>query len=186
MQQLVFDGFVRAMADPRFHDLLAEFYDHRGKVVVRERQHVDSAVTRLLDVLALVLGDQHAVHVADGDDDAAGDVAEAVACLDHVRDLITGPNFDDAVTVLFLLCRKVGCDDRQEEPESVLARVDDFLQLLGVGELVSVSSLWQNAATADLLGQRDQLWGATRDLMGAVAYQCQLSLPLDRNVIEAL
>jgi len=58
VQQLLMDGLLRAVADPRFQELVDGFYAARGGLEIREEAALRSELRGLLRCLCAVLGDQ--------------------------------------------------------------------------------------------------------------------------------
>jgi hypothetical protein len=175
LQQRVLNNALGALTDPRFHELLGDFYALRGHLTIGDRPVLDRALAGFLDIMGVILGDQHTLRVAEGaDEQITSDVADAAACVGQVKELVAGPAFEDAATVLFLLCRKLKWEGGgHDTPEVVLARVDDFLQLLGLGASVSVAALWRDVATVELAtSHREALWTAVSGLLTAVVREC--------------
>ena len=142
---------------------------------MRDREPIAAAITRLLDVVVVVIGDQQAVRVAEGDTGGADAATEAADCVAQVRQLVAGPAFTDTVTVLLVLCRRLdwGGGATTPAPEDVLGRVDDLLRLLGVGAQVSVLQLWAQARTDFAGDQAADLWAAVSALLTTVATECR-------------
>ena len=88
---LLMDKLIRAMADPRFTQLLTDFYDTRDVLSISPAldPSIRQALTDLLGLLLTMLRDQDAVQWVEGKSLAEHtiNIAEATECVDQVRAL---------------------------------------------------------------------------------------------------
>ena len=92
----------------------------------------------------------------------------------HARceEFVCGSGLQDAATVLFIFCSKLGLDGNGNaylHPTDVIQRLDDFLQLIGLHE-VSILQLWENAV--EDTDQRKSLFDTVMAVVSAVQRYC--------------
>ena len=183
MQQRIVDGFLQGLLDPRFQGLITEFYSLRSRLEVNPTGKLMERIRTMLQTFCTVLEDQFSLHemrAAVGDSTGPVlpdiDVPEVVSCIHGVEEIVSGPAFADAATVLFIFCQKLGLGTiklADMVPKDVLQRLEEFLAVLGLREL-SIVQLWDNA-TGELREQRDEMFAAIMEVLQAVLDDCVLA-----------
>lgn len=168
MKQAIADGFLRALCEPRFRELVDEFYGIRGRVVMKSEHAVREAVQFLLTTLHQVLQECHATVVLDrgGDDPCTSQLEDAMGCIDSASDFALNVGFHDTVTFLYLLHGRIDA----WEPAKVLRRLDDTLALIGMAR-VSVFQLWESTQGE----QQQDLWRAVHGILKTIEAECTLA-----------
>jgi hypothetical protein len=179
MQQKLIDGLMQGLLDPRFQSLITEFYAVRQTLTIADEDRLGTCIRDLLTTICSVLEDQHSLQEmkqAMGGTATSCDIQEALCCVREAEGFISGPVFPDVITVLFILCSKLGLDEKGTsslQATEVIQRLDDFLSLIGLHE-VSILQLWDNAID-ELANQRVQLFGAVMSVVQVVQQECVLS-----------
>lgn len=169
---------IQAAADPKFRDLITEFFTLRGTIEFDDlsaREAIGAAIRHLLHTMRDVLSDQYAFSQLGTNAPALQDmpsVEEAIGCLTLAHDMMHGPLLEDAITVLYIFRSKVGGDDADDD--QIIERLDTFLTVLNIPG-VSIRKLWDDAA--ELGEQRGILLNAMLQLRSAVNLHLPPSSP---------
>ena len=179
MQQRLVEGLMHGLLDPRFQSLITEFYTLRDHLTLVQPDHLITAIRGLFGTVRTTVEDQHTLHQMRhtiGErvkkTTSTSEMHDLLQCTREVEDFVCGSGLQDAATVLFIFCSKLGLDGNSNaylHATDVIHRLDDFLQLIGLHE-VSILQLWENAVEdAD---QRKSLFDTVMAVVGAVQRDC--------------
>ena len=184
MQDVILKHLAGALVDPRFGEIIEEFFALQGRVRVSDggRMQLTTTTEALLDSIVGIIRDEceldHLDHLLDAQACTSTTVVQLDEIIDHVestKHLIRDDAvFDYIVTVLWLFHSKIlsGGDSSAiplHDCPSILTKLDTYLALLGLTQ-VSTLNLWTKAA--HLGTRRDDLWNAVQAVLLAVDVHC--------------
>ena len=179
MQQRLVEGLMQGLLDPRFQSLITEFYTLRDQLTLVKQDHLINAIHGLFKTVRTTVEDQHSLQqmrrsIGERGQKTASttEMHDLLQCTRDVEDFVCGSGLQDAATVLFIFCSKLGLDGNSNaylHPTDVIQRLDDFLQLIGLHE-VSILRLWENAVEDAEQGKR--LFDTVMAVVGAVQRDC--------------
>ena len=181
MQQKLVDSLMQGLLDPRFQSLISEFYCVRDQLTIAEDTPLLECIQHLLGTVCTILQDKHSIQqmkpaTSPNIPVPQPDLEEMLSCVHEVENFLSGPAFPDTATVLFILCSKLGLDDKDVsslQATDIIRRLDDFLKLIGLQE-VSILRLWENAID-ELATQRTALFRAVMNVVQVVQRDCVVS-----------
>lgn len=184
MQDVILKHLAGALVDPRFSDIIGEFFELQGRVNVSDggRMQLTTATEALLDSIIGIMRDEWELdrldHLLEAQACSSTTLAQMDEIMDHVectKHLIRDDSvFDYIVTVLWLFHSKIVSDDDRgplHDCPSILTKLDTYLALLGLTQ-VSTLNLWTKAA--HLGTRRDELWNAVKAVLVAVDVHCSV------------
>ena len=179
MQQRLVEGLMQGLLDPRFQSLITEFYTLRDQLTLVKQDHLINAIRGLFGTVRTTVEDQHTLQQMRCSLGERGqktatttEMHDLLQCTRDVEEFVCGSGLQDAATVLFIFCSKLGLDGNGNaylHPTDVIQRLDDFLQLIGLHE-VSILQLWENAV--EDTDQRKSLFDTDMAVVSAVQRDC--------------